>query len=66
MFSLKPVILDYGGPLCRRCMNRRYGVHLAHRDCIQSPSPRECPCCRKVESAVVGLKLSGRIKMLGK
>lgn len=65
MLSLKPVILEYGGNLCRRCLNRRYEVHLAHRDCREAPN-RECPCCRKVGSVVVGLTLSGRFKLLTK
>ena len=65
MLSLKPIVLEYGDHLCRRCMNRRYDVHLAHRDCRETPS-RECPCCRKVGSVVTGLTLSGRIKRLKK
>lgn len=65
MLSLRPVILDYGAPLCRRCLNRRYGVHLAHRDCREVPN-RECPCCRKSGSVVTGLRLGGRIKLLWK
>ena len=65
MLSLKPVVIEYGDYICRRCLNRRYEVHLAHRDCRQS-EPRECPCCRKVGSMVTGLRLSGRMKLLGK
>ena len=66
MLTLKPVIKDYGGYLCRKCMDRRYGVHLACRDCIQTPDPRECPCCRNYTNLVMGLKLTGKIKMVGK
>ena len=66
MLTLKPVILEYGDYLCRRCMNRRYDVHLAHRDCRESPSPGACPCCKKTGSVVTGLRLGGRIKLLRK
>ena len=65
MLSLKPIVLEYGDYLCRRCMNRRYDVHLAHRDCRET-SDSECPCCRKVGNVVTGLKLSGHIKLLRK
>ena len=65
MLTLKPVIKDYGGYLCRRCMDRRYGVHLACRDCIQTPDPRECPCCRNYTNLVMGLKLTGKTKWWG-
>ena len=65
MLSLKPVIMEYGGNVCLRCLNRRYEVHLAHRDCREEANS-ECPCCRKTGSVVVGLKLSGRVKLLGK
>lgn len=66
MLTLKPVILDYGAPLCRRCLNRSYDVHLAHRDCREAPSPMPCPCCQKPGKVVVGLKLGGHWKLLRK
>ncbi len=66
MLSLRPVLLEYGDYLCRRCLNRRYEVHLAHRDCRESPSPHPCPCCKKTGSVVTGLRMGGHIKLLRK
>ncbi len=65
MLTLKPVVLQYGDYICRRCLNRGYDVHLANRDCRYA-DPHECPCCRKTSNIVIGLKLSGHVKMLGK
>ena len=63
MFNLKPILMEFGEPICLRCLNRRYEVHLAHRDCREE-GPRECPCCRKAGNVVTGLKLSGRVKLM--
>lgn len=57
-------IVDYGGCICRRCFDARYKVHLAHRDVMEALGT--CACCGKQEKLVVNLKLSGRLKMLGK
>ena len=65
VLTLKGVHLEFGGPICLRCMNRRYEVHLAHRDCREE-GPRECSCCRKTGNVVTGLKLSGHWKLLAK
>ncbi len=65
MLTLKPVIIEYGGHICLRCLNRRLGVHLAHRDTVES-NPRDCACCKKTGSVVTGLKVTGLIKLLGK
>lgn len=65
MLTLKAVIRDYGGVICRRCLNRRYNVHLAHRD-VREESNQDCACCRRVGRVVTGLTLSGRIKLLRK
>ena len=66
MLSLRPVVLEYGGHICRRCLNRRYEVHLAHRDCRETASPLPCPCCGKAGNVVVALRLGGRVKLLRK
>ena len=55
----------YGGHICRRCLDRHYKVHLSHRDVREKSGM--CPCCGKeTTNLVVGLKLGGRLKMLGK
>ena len=54
----------YGGHLCRRCLDRHYKDHLAHRDVKETTGT--CPCCGKEGKLVCGLKLGGRIKMCGK
>ena len=56
--------IRYGGHLCRRCLDRHYKVHLSHRDVREVEGT--CPCCGKQGRLVTGLKLGGRIKMLGK
>lgn len=61
---LQKTQLEFGGPICRRCFDRRYGVHLAHRDVKEVPGT--CPCCGKDGKLVVDLKLGGRLKMMGK
>ncbi|MBR2697050.1 MAG: hypothetical protein IKE76_00510 [Clostridia bacterium] len=57
-------VVKYGGCLCRRCMDRHYNVHLSHRDVVEIEGV--CPNCKKKGRLVSGLKLGGRIKMLGK
>ena len=61
---MQKTIVEYGGCLCRRCMDRRYKVHLSHRDVIEREGC--CASCKKDGKLVTGLKLGGRIKMLGK
>lgn len=64
MLNLKPVILEYGDYICRRCLDRRYAVHLAHRDVVEAEGT--CPCCKQAAKLVTDLKLGGRLKMLRK
>ena len=65
MLTMKPIIIRHGDYICRRCINRGYEVHLAHRDCRYG-DPHECPCCKKTSNIVVGWTLSGHVKMLFK
>ena len=65
MLTLKHVIVEYGENICLRCLNRHLGVHLAHRDVVET-NPRDCACCKKTGSVVTGLKMTGRIKLIGK
>lgn len=61
---LQKMIVEYGGHLCRRCFDKRYKVHLSHRDVIEIEGV--CPNCKRTGRLVSGLKLGGRIKMIGK
>jgi len=62
--KLQRTVVEYGDYLCRRCFDRRYDVHLSHRDVKEIPG--HCPCCGRDGKVVVDLKLGGRVKMLGK
>ena len=61
---MQKIVVKYGGYLCRRCLDRHYKVHLSHRDVVETEG--RCPCCGKEGRLVSGLKVGGRIKMLGK
>ena len=61
---MQAISMKYGGNICRRCFDRHYGVHLSHRDVVEKHGT--CPSCGKEGRLVVGLKLGGRIKMMGK
>ena len=62
--KMQKTVVEYGDFLCRRCFDRRYDVHLSHRDVKEMEGT--CPCCKKQGRLVCDLKLGGRIKMLGK
>lgn len=49
--------LEFGGPICRRCFDGQYKVHLAHRDAKEIEGT--CPCCGKQAKLVVDLQLGG-------
>ena len=56
-----------GRYICRSCINRLYGVRLKTSDCRSwLPYPQQCPCCGERRSIVIDLRLSGRLKLLGK
>lgn len=61
---LQKTHLEYGGHICRRCFDSRYGVHMSHRDVKEIEGT--CPCCGKDGKLVVSLKFGGRVKMMGK
>ena len=56
---------DYGGPVCRACMNELTGVHLIRKNCWYSPYPGLCPRCRvDNKNLVAKLKLSGIVRTI--
>ena len=65
MLSAKRIRYDYGGYICRSCLNREYGVHLIPRDC-QYQLDHRCAQCKGFKNLVVGFKSAGHLKMLFK
>ncbi|MBQ8161025.1 MAG: hypothetical protein IJ083_09760 [Clostridia bacterium] len=55
-----------GGYICRRCINDDYHIHLRHRDCRYLPVQSTCPACHGTRNLVVGVRLSGQLKLLFK
>ena len=49
--------------ICRRCINRQYGINLQSRDCKYWHWPTHCAQCGNVRNIVVGLRFSGKWKM---
>ena len=64
MLSLSPIIKRYGTNICRRCINRRYRARLLPQDCQYALYTFVCPICDKDHHIVVGLRMSGHMKML--
>ena len=62
--KMQKTVVEYGNHLCRRCFDRRYKVHMSHRDVKETEGI--CACCKKQGRLVIDLKLGGRFKMLGK
>ncbi len=67
MVTNKTILKQFGGYVCRRCLNDFYNVHLLHSDCeYKSMYPGKCPRCQEMKNIVTGLKFSGFIKLLTK
>lgn len=63
MLSTRPIRRQFGDYLCRRCLNRQYGVHLTPQDC-RYRTMRRCALCNASDHLVVGFHGLGRLKML--
>lgn len=50
---------------CRECMNRKYHLSLATKDCEYIYFPRECKRCGEVKNIVRDIKIFSRWKLLG-
>lgn len=67
MAGLNSIHKKYGANICRKCINREYDVHLKSSDCLyHNPFPSICSCCGEPKNIVTGLRLTGRLKLLGK
>ena len=63
MLSLRRIQERYGSFICRKCINKRYHARLQPNDCIYGYYYR-CPRCKEDHHIVVGMKMSGKLKML--
>ena len=67
MINLNPIRKRFGRDICRRCINRFCQTKLESSDCLyRDLYPQRCPCCGEMSHIVSGLRLSGRLKLLGK
>ena len=56
---------QYGGNICRRCINSAYGTHLRPSDCrYLDEDLHPCPACGVPQHIVCGFRLIGACKML--
>ncbi len=66
MINIKKIRKQFGGNVCRQCINKEYGIHLLHTDCQYGMMyPGKCPCCGDMKNIVTGIKLSGFFKSFG-
>ena len=63
MFNPNKIKERYGALICRRCLNKKYKVHLIPDDCIYEYR-YVCPRCREMHNIVSDLRFSGKMKML--
>ena len=66
MASMESIHEALGPNVCRRCIRKRYKVNLLPEHCVYAHFPGEYSCCGEPHNLVIGLRLSGRIKLLGK
>lgn len=67
MWTTKKLIREYGGNVCRHCINDVTYVHLYPKDCIYETGRGVCPRCHMANKHIVrGFKFSGKWKLKGK
>ena len=54
---------QFGGNVCRHCVNDLMGVHLIPKECKYVPGRSTCPRCLKNAHIVKGFKLKGKWKL---
>ena len=65
MEHYRQIVQQYGGCLCRRCLNRELSAALRPRDCKYGyPLPALCPGCGEQRNIVTDLRVTGRLKLL--
>ena len=63
MLTGKRIRKDFGDNICRKCINRHYGVQLKQEDCVYGYYYR-CRSCRETQNIVVDLTPSGKLKTI--
>ncbi len=67
MLTTKQFKRQYGGNVCRHCINDETGVHLTPEDCRYEKEYSVCPRCRLSDKHLVkGFSLAGLMKLAGK
>ena len=67
MVTIGKIISKFGGNICRQCINKKYNIHLIHKDCrYDIIYPSLCPKCNEMKNIVTGFQLSGYLKLLFK
>ena len=67
MATIHTIREDFDAWVCRQCINDNYDVDLMPGDCrYEGPYLRRCRNCGEMHHIVVGLKMSGKIKLMGK
>ncbi len=67
MVTNKKIIQIFGGNVCRKCINKKYRIHLVHTDCkYELPYPALCPNCKEMKNIVTGFRFSAYIKSMFK
>ena len=67
MINIDKIRREYGGNICRRCINVEYDVELNPDDCIyEDMSLCECSRCHNSSHLVSGLSRSGKLKTIFK
>ena len=64
MVSMDRIHKDLGIHPCRKCINERYKAALLPEDCQYYIYPVKCTKCGDVHNIVIGLNLSGKMKLL--
>lgn len=61
---IQSVYKEYGGGICRQCLNQKYHMKLVPEDCRYFPYQYVCPCCGELRNIVVGFRWGVRMRML--
>lgn len=66
MIDFTQIKKEYGGLVCRACLNAEHGAKLTPKDCIYYSKRKKCARCRVVKHVVQKLRFSGTLKTLFK
>ncbi len=68
MVKIEQIRKEMGRSFCLDCLNKRYHARLREEDCFYDEMfPHRCPhCSRLLQDVILGLHLSGKLKLLFK